>query len=78
MVPSSRQDVDLDDPFNQLLRSRVPGLFATSFNKFRSLPPPAGESPLFWIDWWLRSVPLPEHMHVSRQQASKLTYPEFL
>jgi hypothetical protein len=64
VVPSSRQDLDLDSPWNQLLRSRVPGLFVVAFSKFQALPPPPGARELHWLDWWLKCVPLQEHMHV--------------
>lgn len=125
VVPSSRGDIDCDDPFNQLLHSKVrvcvwtaacgrqqemacmqrrrvhdshvnktswycqlmmqaclvravlchvvclqvAGLFAASFAKFKAMPPPKGESQLFWIDWWCRCVPLPDQLHVSVQAA---------
>ncbi len=65
VVPSSRQDLDLDSPWNQLLRSKVPGLFVAAFAKFRDLPPPPGQQELFWLDWWLRCVPLEQHVDVS-------------
>jgi hypothetical protein len=66
VVPSSRQDLDLDSPWNRLLHSKVPALFAAAFHKFRALRAPPEQQQLFWLDWWLRCVPLPEHVHVSR------------
>lgn len=71
VVPSSRQDLDLDSPWNQLLRSKVPKLFTAAFARFCALPVPPGQGELFWLDWWLRCVPLQEHMHVSWAQALK-------
>ena len=55
-----------------LLPPQVPGLFASSFTKFQAMAPPEGHSQLYWMDWWLRCVPLPEHMHVSYVPATVL------
>lgn len=44
---------------------QVPGLFAASLARFKAMPAPEGQSQLYWINWWLRCVPLPEQMHVS-------------
>jgi hypothetical protein len=65
VVPSSRQDLDLDSPWNRLLHSKVPGLFLAAFHKFKALAVPPGQQQLFWLDWWLRCIPLQEHVHVS-------------
>jgi hypothetical protein len=60
-----------DNPYNCnrcwvfVLMPQVPALFASSFTKFKAMAPPEGHSQLYWMDWWLRCVPLPEHMHVS-------------
>ena len=43
---------------------QVPGLFAASFTKFKAMPPLERQPQLYWMDWYLRCVPLPEHMHV--------------
>ena len=48
-----------------VLMPQVPALFASSFTKFKAMTPPEGHSQLYWMDWWLKCVPLPEHMHVS-------------
>jgi hypothetical protein len=32
---------------------------------FKSMDPPPGESPLFWMDWWLRCIPLPGEAQVN-------------
>eukprot|EP00775_Hariotina_reticulata_P013386 gene13386-13513_t len=63
VVPSSRQDLDLDNPWNQLLRSKVPGLFVAAFSRFQALPAPPGALELHWLDWWMKCMPLQEHMH---------------
>ncbi|KXZ46648.1 hypothetical protein GPECTOR_41g612 [Gonium pectorale] len=89
VVPSSREALDADSPWNQVLRAQLPGLFLRALDVFKGLPPPAAPLPrgpgnmaaetggggsaaqgtaqpalsaggaeLYWVDQWLRCVPL--------------------
>eukprot|EP00741_Cyanophora_paradoxa_P009246 tig00001416_g8956.t1 len=56
LVPSSRQDVDADSPWNQIIRDAVPGLFMRAIAAFRELGGSA--SPAEVASFYLRFVPL--------------------
>ncbi|GFR44710.1 hypothetical protein Agub_g5710, partial [Astrephomene gubernaculifera] len=40
VVPSSRESLDADSPWNQNLRAQLPGLFLRALDVFKRLPPP--------------------------------------
>jgi hypothetical protein len=84
VVPSHRGEVDQDSRWNQLLRSKVPGLLVSALERFKALPVPAYASPLHWLDWWLRCIPLKSTLQVgvlvhglepyATQDCAKLVY----
>lgn len=45
MVPSSREALDADSPWNQALRCELPQLFAAALQRFLALPPPGAAPP---------------------------------
>ena len=65
-MPSHRGEVDQDSRWNQLLRSKVPGLLVSALERFKALPVPAGANPLHWLDWWLRCIPLKSAVQVGK------------
>ena len=62
IVPSSREAVDCDSAWNEMLREQVPNLFLQALQSFRQLPAPGTELPMFWVNRWLQSVPLPREV----------------
>lgn len=66
IVPSSREAVDCDSAWNELLREQIPNLFLQALQAFKALPPPSPDLPMAWLNRWLQSVPLPRE--VSRQE----------
>lgn len=70
-VPSSREAVDADNAWNQMLRARIPDLFLAALESFKHLaaggaraaedaPGRAVPAPhvSFWVNRWLECVPL--------------------
>lgn len=62
IVPSSREAVDCDSAWNEVLREQVPNLFLQALHSFRHLPAPSTQQPMFWVNRWLQSVPLPREV----------------
>ena len=62
IVPSSREAVDCDSAWNELLREQVPNLFLQALQSFKQLAPPAAERPMAWLNRWLQSIPLPREL----------------
>ena len=65
IVPSSREAVDCDSAWNEVLREQVPNLFLQALQSFKQLPPPAAERPMAWLNRWLQSIPLPREVSLS-------------
>ena len=65
IVPSSREAVDCDSAWNELLREQVPNLFLQALQSFKQLTPPAAHLPMAWLNRWLQSIPLPREVTVS-------------
>lgn len=63
IVPSSREAVDCDSAWNELLREQVPNLFLHSLQSFKQLALPFADQPMVWVDRWLQSIPLPREVH---------------
>ncbi|DBA85049.1 TPA: hypothetical protein ACH3X2_005780 [Trebouxia sp. C0005] len=59
IVPSSREAIDCDSAWNELLREQVPNLFLQSLQSFKQLAVPTVDQPMAWVNRWLQSVPLP-------------------
>ena len=62
IVPSSREAVDCDSAWNELLREQVPNLFLQSLQSFKQLAVPTVDQPMAWVNRWLQSVPLPREV----------------
>ena len=62
-VPSSREAVDCDSAWNELLREQVPNLFLQSLQSFKQLAVPSVDQPMTWVNRWLQSVPLPREVY---------------
>ncbi len=62
IVPSSREAVDCDSAWNELLREQVPNLFLQALQSFKQLSAPVDDQPMAWVNRWLRSIPLPREM----------------
>lgn len=62
IVPSSREAVDCDSAWNELLREHVPNLFLHSLQSFKQLALPFADQPMMWVDRWLQSIPLPREV----------------
>ncbi|XP_078599079.1 uncharacterized protein LOC144874602 isoform X2 [Branchiostoma floridae x Branchiostoma japonicum] len=58
-IPSSREDVDRDSPWNQWLRGEVPGLFAQALQSFKNLE---GVSGVDAVCRFLQFVPMPDEI----------------
>ncbi|XP_059892948.1 uncharacterized protein wu:fj29h11 isoform X3 [Gadus macrocephalus] len=58
-IPSSREDVDRDSPWNQWLRSEIPQLFVQALNVFNDHPEFSGMKGLVHF---LQFVPLPDEV----------------
>ncbi len=61
-MPSSREAVDCDSAWNELLREQVPNLFLQSLHSFKQLAVLAVDQPMAWVNRWLQSVPLPREV----------------
>lgn len=62
IVPSSREAIDCDSAWNELLREQVPNLFLQSLQSFKQLAVPTVDQPMAWVNRWLQSVPLPREV----------------
>lgn len=62
IVPSSREAVDCDNAWNELLREKVPNLFLQALQSFRQLPVSDADQPMAWVNRWLQSIPLPREV----------------
>ena len=65
IVPSSREAVDCDSAWNELLRDQVPNLFLQALHSFKGLTPPHADQPMAWVNRWLQSIPLPREVQLS-------------
>ena len=63
IVPSSREAVDCDSAWNELLREQVPNLFLQALDSFKQLPVSDADQPMAWVNRWLQSIPLPREVH---------------
>ena len=63
IVPSSREAVDCDSAWNELLREQVPNLFLQALHSFKKLDPAHADLPMAWVNRWLQSIPLPREVH---------------
>ena len=63
IVPSSREAVDCDSAWNELLREQVPNLFLQALHSFKELTPTHADLPMAWLNRWLQSIPLPREVH---------------
>lgn len=62
IVPSSREAVDCDSAWNEVLREQVPSLFLQALHSFRQLPAADTNTPMAWVNRWLQSIPLPREV----------------
>ena len=62
IVPSSREAVDNDSAWNELLREQVPNLFSKALQSFKELPASDAGEPMAWVNRWLQSIPLPREV----------------
>lgn len=62
IVPSSREAVDCDSAWNEVLREQVPSLFLQALTSFRQLPAANASQPMAWVNRWLQSMPLPREV----------------
>ena len=74
-MPSSREAVDNDSAWNELLREQVPNLFLQALHSFKQLPPPQADQPMVWVNRWLHSIPLPREVPPQQPQ---LLVPDFV
>ena len=72
-VPSSRESLDNDSAWNEMLRGQVPDLFLQALQSFRRLPPPEADKPMAWVNRWLECIPLPGEVRSSRHIAANTT-----
>ena len=63
IVPSSREAVDCDSAWNELLREQVPNLFLQALHSFKELHPAHADLPMAWVNRWLQSIPLPREVN---------------
>lgn len=63
IVPSSREAVDCDSAWNELLREQVPNLFLQALHSFRELTPAHADLPMAWVNRWLQSMPLSREVY---------------
>ena len=64
-MPSSREAVDCDSAWNELLREQVPNLFLQALHSFRGLAPAHADLPMAWVNRWLQSIPLPREVQLA-------------
>lgn len=64
-MPSSREAVDCDSAWNELLREQVPNLFLQALHSFKNLTPAHADLPMAWVNRWLQSIPLPREVATS-------------
>ena len=64
IVPSSREAVDCDSAWNELLRDQVPNLFLQALHSFQGLTPAHADQPMAWVNRWLQSIPLPREVQM--------------
>lgn len=65
IVPSSREAVDCDSAWNEVLREQVPSLFLQALQSFQQLAASSADMPMAWVNRWLQSIPLPREVLVS-------------
>ena len=78
IVPSSREAVDCDSAWNELLREQVPNLFLQALQSFKQLPAPAADLPVAWLNRWLQSIPLPREVSVPHLHSGSAVRPSLL
>ena len=69
IVPSSREAVANNNPWNEELRGRLPQLFSRALLFFKALP---AEDSLLWVNRWLQCIPL--HGEVSSCTSNVLSF----
>ena len=58
-VPSSRESLDNDSAWNEMLRGQVPDLFLQALQSFRQLSLQEADKAMAWVNRWLECIPLP-------------------